>query len=91
MAARLEKDAVRHAERDEKQRQYPDLTSPEQLPDIETKKIIITLREEDIYETNSTGDIWKDTFVVFYWKKQEIWRVPATFEYYRSYLHWGEF
>lgn len=69
---------------------YFDLTSPDQLPDIDADEITITLREEGIGETNATGNIWEGAFLVFYWGEKEICRVSAWFEYYTGYLRWGE-
>jgi predicted metal-dependent phosphoesterase TrpH len=74
----------------DKWRNHPDLTSPDQLPDINSDEIIITLREEGLGKVNTKGDIWEGAFLVFYWGRQEIWRVPMWFEYYTGYLRWGE-
>jgi len=67
------------------EKQYPDLSSPEQLPDIASDEIIITLREE-----GERSDIYKHEFIVLYFGEQEIWRVHNGFEYYTCYLRWGE-
>jgi len=75
---------------DKNWQRHPDLTTPDQLPDISTDEIIITLREEGIGKINTTGDIWEGAFLVFYCGEQELWRVPAWFEYYTGYLKWGE-
>ena len=76
------------AEWDEKWKKYPDLESADQLPDIDAEEIIITLCEEGIGKTK--GDLYKDAFLVFYWGEREIWRLPASFEYYTGYLSWGK-
>ena len=86
----IEDEKKRKAKWDARWKAHPDLKSPDQLPDIDADEIVISLREEGIGKTNTKDDIWENAFLVFYWGEREIWRVPAWFEYYNSYLSWGE-
>ena len=63
------------------------LSSPDQLPEIDSEHIVISLREEgygegETYYANST--------IVLYWGEQELWRRPGGFEYYTDYISMGE-
>ena len=59
------------------------LKSSDQLPDIETDKIIISLREDE----SEAGD---DSHIVLYWNSKELWREIRTYEYYDRYLELGK-
>ena len=59
------------------------LKSEEQLPEIESDKIVITLREEETVEG-------KNEYIVLYWNEKEIWREIRTYEYYDRYIELGQ-
>ena len=73
-----------------KKRQFIDrvmdlrLKCQEQLPEIESDEIIITLREE------VSADDGKDGFIVLYCKGNEIWREIRTYEYWDRYIELGK-
>ena len=54
----------------------------DQLPEIESDEIVISLREEDI-------GIHEDGVIILYWNKNEIWREVRTYEYYNRYIELG--
>ena len=56
----------------------------EQLPEIESSEIIISLREE------APADEGKDGFIVLYWGGDEIWREIRTYEYWDRYIELGK-
>jgi len=58
------------------------LKSCDQLPEIESDKIVITLREEEPVDG-------EDGYIVLYWNEQEIWREIRTFEYSHRYVELG--
>jgi len=60
------------------------LKSVEQLPEIESNEIIITLREE-----KKESDKIDAADIVMYWGEQELWREERLFEYYPRYLELG--
>ena len=59
------------------------LKNCEQLPEIETDKIVITLREDETVEG-------EDDYIVLYWNGKEIWREIRTYEYYDRYIELGQ-
>jgi hypothetical protein len=61
------------------------LKTPEQLPEIESDEIIITLREE-----KKETDKIDAADIVLYWGDKELWREERLFEYYPRYLELGE-
>ena len=58
------------------------LKNCDQLPEIASDKIIITLKEEE----NVNGE---DGYIILYWNEKEIWREIRTFEYYDRYIELG--
>gem|GEM_PF-3550807 len=86
----IEKDKILSAKWEEQWEKFPDLKSPDQLPDIDADEIVISLREVRIGEATDKDDVWENKLLVFYWGEREIYRVPIWFEYYNSYLRWGE-
>ena len=81
----LEEYAQFEAEWDKEHKEYPNLSSPEQLPDIDAADIIISLREEGP-KTKGSGC----KFIVLYYGETEIWRELNSFEFYREYLSIGK-
>ena len=64
--------------------EYPNLSSPEQLPDIDEDNIIISLREEGPITT------WGGCkYIVLYHGETELWREVNSFEFYNEYLRIG--
>lgn len=59
------------------------LKNAEELPDIDEKKIVITLHEEAPCEDKEDG------YIVLYYRETEIWREIRTYEYYGRYIELG--
>ena len=63
------------------------LCHPDQLPEIDSDKIIISLREEG---KGRGKDYFTNAVIVLYWGEQEIWRESMGFEYYRHFIDMGK-
>jgi hypothetical protein len=74
---------ARRAQAAHERRLAGQLKSPEQLPDIDEKEIIVTLREEE-------GANEGDEDIVLYWKDKVLWREEMGYEYYERYLALGK-
>ena len=77
-------DEARSARWEKEYKEYPNLSSSEQLPDIDATDIIISLREE-----GPKTDWGGCKFIVLYYDETEIWRELNSFEFYRKYLRIG--